>query len=122
IGLLRLVTRSRPSPRLARWTANAALAIDWRAFGPPMGCVFSFGPQRSKGRRYDDGELAAITSPTLILIGGRSRLFHPASAAVRVRELVPHARVETIARAGHGIPFEFPDEVNASILSHLARV
>ncbi|GIG66902.1 alpha/beta fold hydrolase [Phytomonospora endophytica] len=120
IGLLRLITRSRTTPRLARWTANAALIIDWRVFGPPMGCVFSFGPQRSKGRRYDDGELAAITAPALILIGGRSTLFRPARAAARIRELIPHARVETINRAGHGIPFEFPERVNASILAHLA--
>lgn len=119
VGLLRLVTRSRPMPWLARRTANAALIIDWRVFGPSMGAIFTFGPQRSKGRRYDDGELAAVAAPALILIAGRTTLFHPESAAARVRSLIPHARVETIAEAGHGVPFEYPGEVNAAILAHV---
>ena len=120
VGMIRLVTRSRPAPRLARRTANAALIIDWRVFGPILGSAFTFGPQRSKGRRYDDAELAAVTSPALVVIAGRTTLFHPSSAAERVRRLMPHATVETIERAGHGLNFEFPDRVNAAILAHVA--
>ncbi|MEV0644832.1 alpha/beta fold hydrolase [Phytomonospora sp. NPDC050363] len=121
VGMLRLVTRSRTLPRLARRTANAALVIDWRVFGRVLDAAFTFGPQRTAGRRYTDAELSAIKAPALVLIGGRTTLFHPASAAERIRALIPHARVETIEGAGHGLQFEFPDRVNAAILANAAR-
>lgn len=121
VGLLRLVTRKHATPRLARLTANAALLADWRVMRPVLIGTTSFGPQRSGGRRYDDEELAAITVPLTVVMGARTTLFNPRSATERLRRLVPHARVVVVPGAGHGVPLEDADAVNAAILDNVNR-
>jgi pimeloyl-ACP methyl ester carboxylesterase len=52
--------------------------------------------------------LYRLTADTLVLWGAADRLIVPAYAA-QWQALIPHARVQTIAGAGHMLPWEQPD-------------
>jgi pimeloyl-ACP methyl ester carboxylesterase len=52
--------------------------------------------------------LYRLTAPTLLVWGAGDRLIVPAYAA-RWQALIPGARVETIAAAGHMLPYEQPE-------------
>ncbi|WP_436791638.1 alpha/beta fold hydrolase [Yinghuangia sp. YIM S10712] len=83
---------------------------------PVMIGARSFGPQRSAARPFTDTELRRASVPMLVLLAGRSVLLHPERARDRVLTLVPHAEVEIVPGAGHGLPLEAPDLVNERIL------
>jgi pimeloyl-ACP methyl ester carboxylesterase len=53
--------------------------------------------------------LYRLTAPTLVLWGERDALIPPVYAD-RWGQLIPAARVERIASAGHMLPWEAPDE------------
>lgn len=65
--------------------------------------------------------LSAIAAPTLVLVGGEDRLTPPGEAA-EVAALVPGARLEVIAGAGHGLMLEAAWDFNAAALDFLAGV
>lgn len=51
------------------------------------------------------GTLGEVTVPTLVVIGGRDRLVHPAQSAALAQEL-PRARPVVFERAGHAVVLE----------------
>ena len=59
--------------------------------------------------------VAAIEVPTLLVIGDRT-VVTPAVAA-ELRDGTPHLQVRHIAGAGHGLPFDRPQEVAACVLA-----
>jgi pimeloyl-ACP methyl ester carboxylesterase len=64
-------------------------------------------------------DYAEITTPTLLIKGGKTRA--PARAVVDLlSETLPNAKVETLKGAGHMSPFTHPAELNQLILAHLA--
>jgi 3-oxoadipate enol-lactonase len=63
--------------------------------------------------------LAAITVPTLILVGAEDRLTPP-SDAEEVAALIPGSRLAVIPGAGHGIMLEAAPDFNAAVLAFLA--
>ena len=63
--------------------------------------------------------LYRLTAPTLILWGGADRLILPAYAEAW-KALIPSARVETIAAAGHMLPHEQPEAFARAVASFLA--
>lgn len=58
-----------------------------------------------------DGELRAITAPTLALFGAATRLGDPVAAGTRVSDNIPHSRAELIAGGGHGLLWQRKDDV-----------
>ena len=59
--------------------------------------------------------VAAIDVPTLLVIGDRT-VVTPALAA-ELQDGTPHLQVRHIPGAGHGLPFDRPEEVAASVLA-----
>ncbi len=53
--------------------------------------------------------LATVTIPTTLLIGGRSKLYDP-EWQLQLADMLPNAKVEKIANAGHAIPMDAPIE------------
>jgi non-heme chloroperoxidase len=51
--------------------------------------------------------LARVRVPMTVLVGMRSRMY-PAHGQLRIRDYVPHARIERFEDAGHVLPFESP--------------
>jgi pimeloyl-ACP methyl ester carboxylesterase len=62
--------------------------------------------------------LYRLTAPTLLVWGAADRLIVPPYAE-RWRALVPGARVETIATAGHMLPYEQPDALVRAVAAFL---
>jgi pimeloyl-ACP methyl ester carboxylesterase len=63
--------------------------------------------------------LYRLAAPTLVLWGASDRLIVPAYAE-QWRALIPHARLETLAAAGHMLPYEQPDAFVAAVSAFLA--
>ncbi|BCY10441.1 alpha/beta fold hydrolase [Actinoplanes sp. L3-i22] len=58
-----------------------------------------------------DAELAALTVPTLMMLGEHSALYSSIEVAARVRRVLPAARVEIVPGASHDLPAHSPDLV-----------
>ncbi len=63
--------------------------------------------------------LAALTMPVLFINGDEDMVF-PAAAAPALAALIPGARAERIAAAGHSVYFERPARFNALVAAFLA--
>ena len=81
------------------------------------------------GFRYDrhgiypseipDAELAAISCPTLVLVGDREMIYDAEEAAARARRLLPAADVRIIRGVGHLLGMQRPDLVNPILRAFL---
>ena len=60
-------------------------------------------------------QVAALRVPTLVVVGAEDVVVTPAIAR-RVAQLIPGARFEVVADAGHSVYFERPDEFNRLVL------
>jgi pimeloyl-ACP methyl ester carboxylesterase len=65
--------------------------------------------------------LYRLTADSLVLWGASDRLIVPAYAE-RWKTLIPHARVEVIADAGHMLPYEQPDQFVRAVTGFLERI
>ena len=63
-------------------------------------------------------EVSRITSPTLVLYGGKSKTFVP-SVAAKIKKLIPHAIIKEMPNAGHFIPMEHPEESAEIVLGFI---
>lgn len=63
----------------------------------------------------------SLRVPTLILCGSRDKLTPPALSE-RLNDLIPGSRLLILEGAGHMLPLEAPDRVNAKILDFVASV
>jgi pimeloyl-ACP methyl ester carboxylesterase len=107
----------------------------WRAYGrldhaTPRDVDEYFAPTRDPAflrvlcrlaRAFDwtDGEpdeLAGVRCPTRVLFGGRDHLVRP-DACLPFAECIPDVIVDTVPDAGHLLPTEAADRVNAAILA-----
>jgi pimeloyl-ACP methyl ester carboxylesterase len=100
----------RESPRMV--PVNVA---DYRDCGT-RGVLFPFG--ESLRDRIED-RLPAITAPTLVVRGERDALV-PRPWAEEVTRLIPRARLATVPRAPHMIPFREPEAL-AEIVTEFVR-
>jgi 3-oxoadipate enol-lactonase len=82
----------------------------------------AYGRQADAYRQFDAlDRLAAITAPTLVVVGEQDSLTPPWIAR-EVAEAIPGARFEVIRGDGssHVVPIERPDEFNRLVLDFLA--
>ncbi|MFD6396194.1 alpha/beta fold hydrolase [Nocardia sp. NPDC060249] len=68
-----------------------------------------------------DGELAAITVPTQIIVGADDAAT-PLPHARQIASLIPHARLHTIPACGHSSSLEQPEAVTELLRGFLASV
>ncbi len=66
-------------------------------------------------------ELARVTVPTLVITGSQDSLT-PVGDAEELAELVPHAQLEVLGGAAHGLMVEAPNGFNDAVLRFLAQV
>jgi pimeloyl-ACP methyl ester carboxylesterase len=65
--------------------------------------------------------LAAIACPLLLACGDED-LLTPLEHSREIAQAVPHAQLEVVPQAGHLLPWEQPERVNALLLQWLAAV
>jgi pimeloyl-ACP methyl ester carboxylesterase len=115
-GLFAMLAPRRLRPWLARLLANHALIAPRRMMAPIMLSVRTFQPSsRPAARPFTDAELRSVTVPALVLLAERSVLLRARKVLPRV-SLIPGAQAEIVPNAGHGLPMEVPDLVNARVL------
>jgi pimeloyl-ACP methyl ester carboxylesterase len=66
-------------------------------------------------------ELSAIRVPVLVITGSQDALT-PVGDAEELAELIPHARLEVISGAAHGLMAEAPNGFNEAVLRFLVDV
>lgn len=67
------------------------------------------------------GDFASVTMPVLIMGSGKPIVYKdPEAFAAAARVALPHAEVEIVPDAGHGLNMEKPDDVNRRTLEFLA--
>ena len=66
-------------------------------------------------------ELKTIRVPTLVITGSQDSLT-PVGDAEELAELIPHARLEVLGGAAHGLMVEAPNAFNDAVLRFLAEV
>lgn len=91
-----------PFPATAQGVAAQAAACKGHIFGDAL--------DRIKG----------ITAPTLVLVGAEDILTPPIYAR-EMAERIPGARLQVLERGGHGMPIEYPQQVNEALLAFLAE-
>ncbi len=112
-----------PAPlrrRLATRLDNPVLLV------PELRKVLLTGARTFRTRRpapapLSDEDLRAIRTPTLVLVGQRSPLLHPARAQTRVG-LIPHGRADILPGVGHGPGFQHGGDVLTRLLAFLDSV
>ncbi|MCB5907404.1 alpha/beta fold hydrolase [Streptomyces pinistramenti] len=62
-----------------------------------------FRPRTERLPAFPDEALRRLAAPVLVTVGGRDAMFDSAATARRVRECVPHARVNVLPEVGHAI-------------------
>ncbi len=65
------------------------------------------------------GRLGALAVPTVVLCGRDDRS-EPPALSEHIARAIPGARLEIIARAGHNLPWERPQEVNRILVPFVA--
>lgn len=115
-GLFALAAPRPFRPWLARRLANIALISPRVLMRPVWLSATAFKPQRGAARPFTDEELRSVRVPTLVVLGERSALVDARTALARVQDVLPQARAEIVPGAGHGLPLELPDLINARIL------
>jgi pimeloyl-ACP methyl ester carboxylesterase len=66
-------------------------------------------------------ELVTIREPTLVITGSQDSLT-PVGDAEELAELIPHARLEVLGGAAHGLMVEAPNAFNDAVLRFLVEV
>jgi pimeloyl-ACP methyl ester carboxylesterase len=90
---------------------------DWR---PDYRALFPHAAEWITEVREDlTGDLAAISSPTLLLFGDADAISPPA-VGERLAALLPNATLEIIPGGDHDLAYDQADEIAGLIAAHLA--
>ena len=81
----------------------------------------SFRQRLPRPRRLPDDALRGLETPTLLLLGGQTVLFDPAKVAARAERLLPDVTVDITPGAGHGLLFQHPERLTATVLDFVER-
>jgi pimeloyl-ACP methyl ester carboxylesterase len=103
---------------LARPLRNLALRDDEAM--PLVKATFGFRRKHILPTPFTDDDLARITAPTLVLVGGHSQLYDAAETAATVTARMPRAVAEIIPEASHDLVLWRPDELAARIVTFAA--
>jgi pimeloyl-ACP methyl ester carboxylesterase len=68
---------------------------------------------------FEDNELQRIDKPALLLVGDQEKIFNPKQMLDRARRLMPKIEAEIIANAGHLLPIDQVEAVNARMMAFL---
>jgi pimeloyl-ACP methyl ester carboxylesterase len=128
-GYLRLVEQGRYDEVIAERipmlvhperAGDAPLIEDLRRMAREIGPEDFLHQQRAIMSRPDSRRgLAAISCPVL-LIHGRADAIATREHQQEMLDVIPDARLETVADSGHMIPLERPEQVNALLRDFLA--
>lgn len=105
--------------RSARWLRNTTLLDDdiMRLVRPGL----SFRRRMPLPPVWTDDELATLSTPTQLLLGGHSALHDARTVAERAARLMPDVRVEIVPDASHDLPMHSVELVTTRIIDFARR-
>ncbi|KUL30930.1 alpha/beta fold hydrolase [Actinoplanes awajinensis] len=106
--------------RLSFVVRNAVLRDDALMAFLPL--IMKFRRRQPMPDALTDADLAALTVPTLVMMGEHSALYRPEAVAERLRRVLPAARVEIVPGASHDLPAHSPYVVAARIAEMVSPV
>ncbi|MEM7033730.1 MAG: alpha/beta hydrolase [Chloroflexota bacterium] len=96
---------------------NGTKSGNSEAFAEMIGLMKNFKTQGNPGLLTDEA-LSQITVPTLILMGEDERIFIPAKAILRAKQLIPGlVSAEIVPNAGHIIALDQPEYLATKVLA-----
>ncbi|BCJ54206.1 alpha/beta hydrolase [Actinoplanes sp. NBRC 14428] len=87
---------------------------------PLVKASFGFRRRHLMPTPLTDDDLARVTAPTLVIIGGHSQLYDAREVAARITARMPHADAEIIPEAGHDVVLWRTDELADRIVTFAA--
>jgi pimeloyl-ACP methyl ester carboxylesterase len=78
-----------------------------------------YRPRLPRVTTLSDDELRSITTPALLLLGGRSELHRSRRVLDRARALMPALEAEIVPGAGHTLPFDQAEVVTDRVRAYL---
>lgn len=78
----------------------------------------SMGPFRQRLPRPDrlsEADLGRINAPTLLMMAADTKLYDPDRAGDRARRAIPDVTIDVTPDAGHGLLFQYPEELTTRI-------
>ncbi len=107
------------TPRLLADHPRAFKAAQLASRNPYPTRVEGFEAQAAAIRVYDSRpRLGKVTTPTLVLAGAEDVLT-PVHQSVEIAELIPNARLRVLARGGHAMVVEYPEDTVHAIRAFL---
>ncbi|MBU2665587.1 alpha/beta fold hydrolase [Actinoplanes bogorensis] len=82
--------------------------------------TFGFRRRHMPPAPLTDDDLARITAPTLVLLGGHSQLYDAREVAARINTRMPHGVAEIVPEAGHDLVLRRPAELAERIVTTAA--
>jgi pimeloyl-ACP methyl ester carboxylesterase len=79
----------------------------------------TFRQHLPRPKRLSEDQLRRITTPTLLLLAEDTRIYNPNEVAERASDTLPNVRIETTPNAGHGLPFQYPEQTTARVLAFI---
>lgn len=119
-GVAALVDAWLP-PMIAPGNRDGEVADMLRRMCSDVGvAVFAAQIEALLARPAIDALLKTIACPTLVAVGDED-IWSPPAQHRAIAEAIPEARLTVVAGAGHMLPAEAPDDLNAAIADWLAR-
>lgn len=104
---------------LARLLRNEALRDDDAI--RLVKATFGFRRRHIPPTPLTDDQLARITAPTLMVVGGHSQLYDAREVAARVAARMPHATADIVPEASHDLVLRHPDALAERIVAFAAE-
>jgi pimeloyl-ACP methyl ester carboxylesterase len=87
-----------------------------------VGALVLASPSVYRIPEQEKNKLSGLEVPVLLVWGERDTVFPLEEYGKGLEEALPHARLEVVKKAGHGVYMEKPDEFNELLLDFLSEV
>lgn len=118
VGVLLARDKRAAVDRLNRWM-NGDVELTDAQVEMLEAAMGSFRQKLPSPRRLDDEQLERISTPTLLLLGARTKLYDPYRARDRAVRLLSRVQAQIIPGAGHGLAFQHPGLVTDKLRDHM---
>jgi pimeloyl-ACP methyl ester carboxylesterase len=122
LGLLQSRRKIRPSAEsMLGFIAGKGAEFDQRFIGMMEMMTRHCLPTTMIPTVYSDPKLKRVAVPTLLLLAGQEKTYMPKAALRRATRPIAGLEAELVPYAGHTLPIEQPEYVNARILNFLEQ-
>jgi pimeloyl-ACP methyl ester carboxylesterase len=120
VGLAFALPARFRQPALRRLHMNVAAESDRRVARFGRLGLLGYRRRLPKPVPVTDEQFAAVSTPTLLLLGEQSELHHAKALLARARAAMPDVEADLIANAGHSLPLDRAEAIGPRLRAFLA--